>query len=394
MTYYIGIDNSSLDHKVHILNNDGNFQSKFIIENNLDGFNKLYEVIRTFDEFMIGFETPHGPLVEFLRDKNLTVYSLNPLKIKRFKETVTISGNKNDNIDAAAIAEYLRTNSAQCRSLLYNSAEIEKLKMLCVIHRRMTEENSRYKNKLHFSLRQYFCLHESLFTDFGCTVQLKMLIKYPTFTDLKQVGGIELEEFLRSNRYCLPKHIKKIVDKIRLYDQVISPEVEYAGSIEVKMLCTILLEIRQKLNEVEREMKGILYSHRLGKVFRSIPGAGTIVSANLLALFGDNDERFDNAGQVQCLFGTAPRNYQSGNYHKVLMRKACNKYARCVLYIFAFASLNYNSWARAYYDEQRAKGKTHSVALRALSNKWVKVIFKLWKDEIIYQEEKKIAVAA
>lgn len=394
MTHYIGIDNSSLDHKVHIINGEGNFQSQFIIENSLNGFNKLYDVIKNYDEIMIGFETPHGPLAEFLRDKKLTAYSVNPLKIKRFKETTNISGNKNDNIDAAAIAEYLRKNTTQCRPLLYNSAEIERLKMLCVIHRRMTEENTRYKNKLHFSVRQYFCLHESLFTDFGCTVQLKMLIKYPTFTDLKDAGEDELEVFLKSNKYCLPKHLKRIIYRIKTYDQIISHDVEYVCSIEVKMLCTILLELRQNLNEVEKEMKGILDRHHLGKIFRSIPGTGTILSSNILALFGDNADRFENANQVQCLFGTAPRNYQSGSYHKVLMRKACNKHARSVLYIFAFTSLNYNTWARAYYDEQRDKGKSHSIALRALSNKWVKAIFRLWKDEIIYQEDKKKAIAA
>jgi transposase len=394
MTYYIGIDNSSLDHKVHIVDNDGNFHSQFVIKNNLNGFNNLHEVIRNFNDFMIGFETPHGPLAEYLKEKELTVHSLNPLKIKRFKETATISGNKNDNIDAAAIAEYMRKNSGQCRSLIYNSAEVEKLKMLCAIHKRMTEENARYKNKLHFSVRQYFCLQESLFTDFGCTVQLKMIMKYPTFRDLKKADENELESFLKSNRYCLPKHIKKIIDQIKSYDQIISEDTEYVCSLEVKMLCAILLEIRQKLNEVEKEMKGILDRHQLGKVFRSIPGAGTILSSNLLALFGDKPERFDNPNQVQCLFGTAPRNYQSGNYHKVLMRKACNKNARCVLYLFAFASLNYNPWARAYYDEQRAKGKTHSIALRALSNKWINIIYRLWKDEIIYQEDKKITAVA
>jgi len=39
MTHYIGTDNSSLDHKVHILDSDGHFYSKFVIENNLDEFN-------------------------------------------------------------------------------------------------------------------------------------------------------------------------------------------------------------------------------------------------------------------------------------------------------------------------------------------------------------------
>lgn len=394
MTYYIGIDNSSLDHKVHILNNDGNFHSRFVIENNLDGFHNLHEVIKSFDKLMIGFELPHGPLVDFLRENNYTAYSLNPLKVKRFKETIIVSGNKNDNIDAEAIAEYMRKNSNQCRPLLYNSPEIEKLKMLSIIHSRITQEHARYKNKLHFAVRQYFYLHESLFTDFGCTIQLKMLIKYPTAYDLEQASDDELIDFLKSNKFRVSKYITKIIEKVRSYEQIISPEVEYAYTIEVKMLCEILLTLNQNLNDVEKEMNKILDTHHLGSIFRSLPGAGIVLACKLLAIFGDNKSRFDNANQVQCLFGSAPRNYQSGNYHKITMRKACNKFGRSVLYSFAFSSMHFCPWARAYYYEQRAKGKTNSVAIRALSNKWVNVIFKIWKDEIIYQEDKKMGIAA
>jgi transposase len=81
-------------------------------------------------------------------------------------------------------------------------------------------------------------------------------------------------------------------------------------------------------------------------------------------------------------------------YHKVIMRKACNKTARAVLYKFAFSSLQFSKWSREYYDRQKQRGKTHSVAVRALSNKWIKVIFKIWKDEIFYEEDKKLAPAA
>ena len=76
------------------------------------------------------------------------------------------------------------------------------------------------------------------------------------------------------------------------------------------------------------------------------------------------------------------------------MRKACNKSARAVLYKFAFSTLQFSKWAREYYDNQRAKGKTHSVAVRALSNKWVKIIYKIWKNEIFYDESKKNSSAA
>jgi hypothetical protein len=129
----------------------------------------------------------------------------------------------------------------------------------------------------------------------------------------------------------------------------------------------------------------------MGLVFKSLPGAGNVLACKLLALFGDNKDRFNDYNGVQCLFGTAPQNYQSGMYHKVIMRKACNKSARAILYKFAFSSLQFSDWARCYYDNQRAKGKTHSVAVRALSNKWIKIIYKLWKDEILYCEDKKIA---
>jgi len=394
MTYYIGIDNSSLDHKVHILNNEGNFHSQFIINNDLNGFNKLNETIRNFDQLMIGFELPHGPLVDFLKLKNYTAYSLNPLKIKRFKETMIVSGNKNDNIDAAAIAEYMKKNNNQCRPLLYNSPAIEKLKMLSIIHSRITEEHARYKNKLHFAVKQYFYLHDSLFTNFGCTIQLKMLIKYPTYHDLKIASEDELITFLKSNKFRVLKYIKRVLEKIESYDQWISPEVEYAYSVEVKMLCEILFILKQNLNDVEKEMNAILDNHRMGSIFRSLPGAGVVLACKLLALFGDNMDRFSNANQAQCLFGTAPKNYQSGNYHKVTMRKACNKSGRAVLYSFAFSSMHFCQWARSYYYEQRKKGKTNSVATRALSNKWVSIIFRLWKDEIFYEENKKIIAAA
>ncbi len=113
-----------------------------------------------------------------------------------------------------------------------------------------------------------------------------------------------------------------------------------------------------------------------------------MLACKLLALFGDNKDRFDNYNSAQCLFGTAPKNYQSGTYHKVIMRKACNKTARAILYKFAFYTLQFSTWAREYYDSQ--KGKTHSAAVRALTNKWIKVFYRIWKDEIIYEELKKM----
>jgi transposase len=386
MQQYIGIDNSSLDHKVRVIDENGNLNASFTITNTFEGFEELNAKLGGLSSSKIGFELPHGPLVDYLHEQGSILYSLNPLKIKRYKESIKVSGNKNDDIDARAIAEYLRMNASRTRPLLYNSSEVERLKTLSIIHTRLTHEHARYMNKLHFAVRQYFPLHDSLFNRFACTVQLELLIKYPTFHQLRALSDERIIEFLKAYKYRKPIYINKVIEKIRNHVQLISADVEFAYKFEAEGLCRILLILKDELKHIEREMNRITDLHPLGKCFKSLPGAGPILACKLLALFGDNKDRFDNSNGAQCLFGTAPKNYQSGPYHKVIMRRACNKSARAVLYAFAFTSLKFSGWARKYYDAQRAKGKTHSVAIRALSNKWVKVSYKLWKDEILYNE--------
>ncbi|MBN1501741.1 MAG: IS110 family transposase [Spirochaetes bacterium] len=394
MQHYIGIDNSYSDHKVQIIDENDNKIMFFSIRNTFDGFEMLNKQLSKLENIKIGFELPHGPLVDYLHYKNYKLYSLNPLKVKRFKELKTISGNKSDEIDSLAIAQYLQSNIRNTRELTYNSSEIERLKLLSVVHDRITRDHTRHINKLHFCIRQYYPIQEVLFSSFGCIVQLEMIKKYPVFEVLKQAKAEELTAFLKTHSYRNQAYINKIIKKIQEHRQLISKDVESIYQIEAELLCNILRDLNTSLKKIEKEMNIICDNHRLGKYIKSLPGAGHILSCKILALFGDQKNRFDNYNQPQCLFGTAPKNYQSGQFHKVLMRKSCDKNAKSLLYKFAFSTLRYSDWSRKYYDKQRSKGKLHSVSIRALSNKWVKIIFKIWKDEIFYEDmQKNLAVA-
>lgn len=272
--------------------------------------------------------------------------------------------------------------------MIFNSKDIEELNIYRVTHDRLTKEHARFTNKLIFIVKQYFPLYIDLFARFKSKVLLKLILKYPKWDDLKILNDNEITNFLIKHRYRTKKNISKVLDKIYNYEQIISKEIEIGLSFEAITISKILLTIKEELRNIEKRMKSILDNHRLGSIFLSLPGASIILASKLLSLFGDYKERFEKANNIQCLFGTAPMNYQSGNYYKVLMRKACNKKARATLYQFAFSSLNHCKWARKYYDDQKAKNKTHSVAIRALSNKWIKIIFSMWKKEMIYSEEK------
>jgi len=61
----------------------------------------------------------------------------------------------------------------------------------------------------------------------------------------------------------------------------------------------------------------------------------------------------------------------------VAFRFACDKPLRYAVDQLAWLSLQRSEWARAYYDQQRARGHRHRRALRALGAQWPKAIVNL-----------------
>ena len=390
MNYYIGADFGTQKHSIHIMSENDERVKEFEIENDLKGFRQLGSVVQDLENVQFCFETKHGPLVDYFRNKGVKMYSVNPLKVKRFKQIKNVTGDKDDRIDACTLSEYLRVHHTKMHEMIFNSTEVEELNMLRISHDRITKEQIRCENRLTFLFRQYFPLYGELFSSTGAKILLHIILHYPTWNDLKPASEEEIVGFLSAHHYRVKRNIKRVLAKVRDYNQAIAPEVEKVLSQEAQLIAKMLLLLKEQLNELERQMGIILDHHRLGEVFKSLPGAGTVLAGKLCALLGDQKSRFNKANEVQALFGTAPMNYKSGKYHRVMMRRACNKKARSTLYQFAFSSMKFCKWARRYYDGQRAKGKTNSVSIRALSNKWLNIIYTMWKKEECYKEQKYI----
>ena len=388
MKYLVGIDCSTKSHSIFILNERKEKIKCFSIPNDLPGFLELRKCLLSYPDHRIAFELSHGPLIDFLRSiGERHLYSINPLKIKRYKETYIVSGNKTDSVDAQAIALYLFVNEKNLRPMMFNSKELEKLRTYEITYDRLVKDQTRYINRLHFVIRQYFPLYDDLFAKFGRKVMLGMLLEYPLWDMLKSASEEDIERFLILKNYRVKKNIQRILGRVRSYEQITSKSEEMAHAVEARTIARILLIIIDEIESLRASIGEILNQHRLGNIFLSLPGAGTILASKMLTIFGDKPERFTHANQLQSLIGTAPRNFSSGKMTRNRMRRACNKQSRTTLYLYAFTSIRYSSWARVYYDKQREKGKTHSVSVRALSNKWVKKIFFMWKNQRLYSEE-------
>ena len=84
--------------------------------------------------------------------------------------------------------------------------------------------------------------------------------------------------------------------------------------------------------------------------------------------------RPDRPASSACSAGTAPVSYQSGQVHKVNIRRGCNKNLRHSMYLFADKSRAQSAWASKCYDALRERGKSHAQALRCLGQRWLKII--------------------
>jgi hypothetical protein len=177
----------------------------------------------------------------------------------------------------------------------------------------------------------------------------------------------------------------KIFEELHRPQLVATAVIVRAKSRLMLALVKQLLVVIQEITSYDKQISTLFLSHKDQQIWSSLPRAGQRLAPRLLAEWGDDRSRYADASSVQSLAGTAPVPFQSGNYAKAHKRFACLKPLRNALHQFAWQSTLQEEWALAYYQRKRAEGKTHSMAIRALANVWVRIIYRMWVSETCYQ---------
>jgi transposase len=126
---------------------------------------------------------------------------------------------------------------------------------------------------------------------------------------------------------------------------------------------------------------------------RTLPiGDHGITAPPRWARLGDAPGRWESFRHLPAQAGTVPVTIRSGKQQVVRFRFAGDKSLRYIIDHVAFLSLRWSEWAHAYYAGQRARGHSYRQALRALSAKWLKIIFVMWERRIPYDEQYHLAM--
>jgi hypothetical protein len=65
---------------------------------------------------------------------------------------------------------------------------------------------------------------------------------------------------------------------------------------------------------------------------------------------------------------------------------ACPKFLRQTFHEFSAYSRFWSPWAQAYYQQARLRGTDHHAAVRSLAFKWIRILYRCWKNRTIYDE--------
>ncbi len=160
-----------------------------------------------------------------------------------------------------------------------------------------------------------------------------------------------------------------------------------ASALMVKLLAQQLSALLAALGEIDQAVAQLFASHPDQSLWSSFPGAGAVLAPRLLAAFGADRQRYQGAVEMQQFSGIAPVTERSGKSRWVHSRWACPHFVRQTFHEFAAHSRRWSPWARAYYEQQVAKGAQHHAALRALAFKWIRIFYRCWKDCTPYDEQ-------
>jgi transposase len=142
----------------------------------------------------------------------------------------------------------------------------------------------------------------------------------------------------------------------------------------------------EAIRAFDHESEQLCRTHEHYHLFASLPGAGTVYAARLTAAMGTVRDRWTTVDELLCSFGVTPVIERSGKSTGTRWRYCCPKFLRQSFHEYAGESINHSFWARAYYMSQRARGKSHQAAVRALAFKWIRIIYKRWQTRTPYSE--------
>jgi len=344
----------------------------------------------------VAVEQSRGALVFMLsKYEPLHLFPVPSTMAANMREALYPSGAKDDPRDADLLLDLLLQHRDKLRRLSPDTEATRRVQNLVEERRKLVDEKTEQTNRLMSHLKIYFPQMLDWFERLDTELVCALLERWPTLEELQKVPPAKLRAFFQKY-HCRDQELieRRIVAIRQAIPAIRDRAVIEAKSTVVKVSVQVIRSLVEGIANLDEKVEEAAAAHPDFFIFDSLPGAGQTLAPRLLAAFGSQRERYSSAREVQSYSGIAPVMESSGKKKWVHFRWACPKFLRQSFHEWAGHSIVSSVWARSYYQQLRSRGKGHHAAVRALAFKWIRVVFRCWKDGVAYDESKYLASLA
>ena len=395
-----GIDVGSESHHITILDEEDHILYNQKVSHQINEFTesiKQFKRIEKKEKGVISFalEGKNGysaPFDRILLDQGFTLYNVDNLKLKRFREA--FAGEwRDDQRDALMLSKMLKLKDHINSEREKVFVEIEKpspltesLKLLSRHQQTLISERVRLINRLRKKLLEV-CPQILELGKAKSKKLIAILAKYPDFSKYKKITLKSLLKIKGIGKKRAPFLLKRL------------DNIEYIPGL-TDIYKTIILSHAKRISELQKEIKdidksldGIGEKNKEVNHLKTIPGVATKLASRLIGEIG-NINRFPSEKELAVYCGIACVDDNSGKVTKAKAVYKANKICKQALITMAGGSIRLSPQCKAYYLKKRAEGKSHNHALRCLARQLIKVIHKMLnedRDYMVKKELKKVA---
>ena len=386
----VGVDVGSRCHSVAVGLTDGRLLEEFEIPHTADGFREFFTRVEACGRrhavpiavAMEGYNGHVRPLDSLVRARGWRLFNVNNLKLARFKEIFPAAA-KSDRIDSRKTLElfqlrdHLPMADEVLQEVMATPEDNNVLKRLSRRRRRLVNERGRVANALQADLQAVCPGLLEITRDAGNLWFLNFLT---CRTGLLKLAGVRRASLLKVSGIGAT-----YADAIQAWQSraYFAPDAGLVGDM-IQQDAARILELKQQIKALEEQMAHVAESSSIAGQLASIPGYGSVCSAELAGEIG-TVERFRNEASLALYLGMATLDNSSGKYRGSKAPKHVNARAKAAMMFALDHHRKLVPQSQRYYQRKRAEGKKHNQAIRALGRHLCRVIFKMLSQERTYR---------
>lgn len=304
--------------------------------------------------------------------RKLEVHVLNPRAVKNFRKAL-LKSSKTDRVDSHLIALFLLRMQPAPPAVMPEL--FEEFREATRTRRRLIEERTIAKNRLHKLLRYHFPGYRKVVGRQLTKGLLVAMIEMPSPHAILELPVDELAKIRKGPSHRIGSAFAKRLHILAC--QAPSQRLQKITQMLIRTTAQRIVDLNRVLADMDRGIQDMLDELFPDQVLTSMPGLGKVSVAAILAEVGDIN-RFANSTQFVGYCGLYPVVWESGDAkRRYRMTGKGNRMLKMTLLIASAAARQYNPVIATFYERLRRRGKSKKAAGGAIARKMAELVFAL-----------------